>query len=343
MKQLNMGIAGLGRLGMEHARNIAWHIPGCKLKAICAKTEKTLDAGKELFGEVAAYTSFDEMLKNDEIQAVAIVSPSGLHCEQIEKALDAGKHVFCEKPLGVSAEQCLQAEKAARQHPGLVCMLGFMRRYDPSYIYAKQKILSGQIGTPYLFKGTAMDPESAIEGCIRYSDSSSGIFLDLAVHDIDLIRWYLGSEIAEVHAMGTTFKYPQLRAKGDDETGIAVFRMENGALAMLHVGRSAPHGYHIETEILGTKGSVRISPVPEKNLAMLYTGQGVVKECIEDFPQRFAQAYLEEMREFVSCVLEGRKPSVTLHDGTMSAVAALATKQSWQTGEIVKLSYPAFD
>lgn len=337
MKKLSIGIVGLGRLGIVHARNIAFNIPNAELVAACCRTPEKLEKAKAELGITNVFTDYDEMLKMPGLDAVAIISSSGSHCEQIEKALNAGKHVFCEKPLGVTVEECEQTEKAVKAHPELTFMLGFMRRFDESYAYAKKKIEEGAIGTPYLFKGTAMDPEAVIQSCIQYSSSSAGIFLDLAIHDIDLIRWYLGSEITEVHAMGATFKYPQLHENGDDETGIAMYKLANGALAMLHVGRSAPHGYHIETEIVGTKGTIRISPVPEKNLAVIYDNRGVVQECIEDFPERFKDAYLNEMTEFVNCVLSGKPSTATAHDGTLSVKAAYATKQSWRSGEIVKI------
>lgn len=169
---------------------------------------------RQELGLEKVYGDFREMVADPELDAVAIVSPSGEHCWQIEAALDAGKHVFSEKPLGVTMEQCLRAEAAVARHPELVCMLGFMRRYDKSYAYAKEKIAAGAIGTPYLVKSTGIDPEAVVEGAIRYSGTSGGIFLDSAIHDIDLMRWFLDSEAAEVYAMGCTFKHPEFKAAG---------------------------------------------------------------------------------------------------------------------------------
>ena len=103
--------------------------------------------------------------------------------------------------------------------------------------------------------------------------------------------------------MGCTFKHPAFQDAGDDETGVAVYKFKNGAMGMVHVGRTAPYGYHIETEIVGTEGTIRISAVPEKNRAMVYDVNGARTECVESFPERFAEAYLTEMEEFVRCVL----------------------------------------
>lgn len=337
MKKIKVGIAGLGRLGRVHAQNLAFKIPNAELTAACSIVPAELEYAKNELGVTDVYTDFREMVAKADIDAVAIVTTSSEHCWQIEAALDAGKHVFTDKPLGVDVNQCKIAEAAVERHPEKIFFLGFMRRYDPSYAYAKKKIDEGAIGTPYMVKATGIDPEALVEGSIKFAANSGGIFIDMAVHDIDLMRWFLGSEPVQVHALGTTFKHPEFRDAHDDETGVAVYKCENGAIGMVHVGRTAPHGYHVETEIVGTEGSIRISPVPEKNLAVLYNQHGVVQECVESFPVRFAEAYLLEMQEFINCIEENRKPGVTVYDGTKSTDIAFKTTEAWKYGTIVKI------
>ena len=337
MKKVKIGIAGLGRLGKVHAQNIAYKIPNAELTAACSIVPAELEYAQKELGISAVYSDYKEMLAKADIDAVAIVTTSSEHCWQIEAALDAGKHVFSEKPLGTDLEQCRKAEAAVERHPDLTFMLGFMRRYDKSYAYAKKKIEEGAIGTPYLVKATGIDPEALVEGAIRFAKTSGGIFLDMAIHDIDLMRWFLGCEATEVYAMGATFKHPEFQAAGDDETGVAVYKFENGAMGMIHVGRTAPHGYHVETEIVGTEGSIRISAVPEKNQARIYGPGGVLTECVGSFPERFEEAYLVEMAEFVDCVCQGRKPGVSVYDGTKSTAVGYATTEAWRTGKPVKI------
>ncbi|OUM19855.1 Gfo/Idh/MocA family protein [Butyricicoccus porcorum] len=337
MKKIKVGIAGLGRLGKVHANNIAFKIPNAELTAACSIVPAELEYAQKELGVTDVYTDFREMLAKADIDAVAIVTTSSEHCWQIEAALDAGKHVFSDKPLGVNLEECKQAEAAVERHPDKIFFLGFMRRYDSSYAYAKQKIQEGAIGTPYMVKATGIDPEALVEGSIKFAATSGGIFIDMAVHDIDLMRWFLDDEPTEVYAIGSTFKHPEFKAVGDDETAVATYKFKNGGIGVIHVGRTAPHGYHVETEIVGTEGSIRISPVPEKNLAMLYNSNGVVTECVEGFPQRFAEAYLLEMQEFINCVCEGRKPGVTVYDGTKSTAIAFGTTEAWKSGKVVAL------
>jgi len=337
MDEIKVGIAGLGRLGKVHAKNLAFRIPGVRLTAACSIVESELEYAKKEFGVKDTYTDYRKMLAEADIDAVAIVTTSGEHCWQIEAALNAGKHVFSDKPLGVTLEECKTAEKAVEAHPDQVFFLGFMRRYDPSYVYAKKKIEEGAIGKPYLVKATGIDPEAAIEGAIRFAATSGGVFIDMASHDIDLMRWFLGSEPTEVYALGATFKHPEFTAVGDSETGCALYRFANGAIATLHVGRTAAHGYHIETEIVGTEGSVRVSPVPAKNLAMLYNKNGAVVECVEGFPERFDDAYRLEMQEFIDCIREHRKPGVTVYDGTEATKIAFATTAAYKEKKIIQI------
>ena len=339
MKKIKVGIAGLGRLGKVHAVNLAFKIPNAELTAACSIMPAELDYAKEVLGVEDVYSDYREMLAKADIDAVAIVTTSGEHCWQIEAALDAGKHVFSDKPLGVNVEECRIAEKAVERHPELAFFLGFMRRFDPSYAYAKKKIEEGAIGTPYMVKATGIDPEALVDGAIRFAATSGGIFIDMAIHDIDLMRWFLGSDPVEVYATGSTFKHPEFREAGDDETGVAMYKCENGAVGFVHVGRTAPHGYHVETEIIGTEGSIRVSPVPAKNLCMIYNNQGVVQECVSGFPERFAESYRLEMEDFINCVQNGVKPEVTVYDGTKSTQIGFATTEAYRQGGIVKIEY----
>ena len=242
MKDIKVGIVGLGRLGSVHAQNLAFKIPGCKLVAACSLEQKELDWAKDYLKVEYTTTDYKKMVDEADIEAVVIVSSSPEHCWMIEYALDAGKHVFTDKPLGCSLEECKRAEAAVERHPDKLFFLGFMRRYDPSYADAKAQIDAGHIGKPYLVKATGLDPEALVESCIKFSKTSGGIFIDAASHDIDLMRWFLGGEVTEVYAAGTTFKHPEFAENGDTETGMAMLKSDNGTVAFLHVRRTAPHG-----------------------------------------------------------------------------------------------------
>lgn len=339
MDKVRFAVAGLGRLGKIHANHLSTQIAGAEVTAVCSIVDEELVYAREILGVKDTFKDYDEMLSKGNFDAVAIVTSSGVHCDQLSKALEAGKHVFCEKPLGVTIDECLAAEKIVNAHPELVFQLGFMRRFDPSYRYAMDKVRDGVIGTPYLVKAVGLDPLKLLPGAMKFLATSGGIFVDMAIHDIDLMRWFIGSDPDSVFAVGSAFGFPEIAAIGDVEAGCALYRFENGAMATIHTSRTAPYGYHIETEIIGTKGAIRIGQVPAKNGAVLYTESGVGVECVEAFPERFETAFLEEKRSFVDCVRNGKKPEIQVSDGVRSAQIALATTRALQSGELVRIAY----
>jgi len=339
MRKVNLGMVGLGRLGIQHAENIAFKVPQAELTAVCALEEEKIAEVQENWGVPYGYTSYDEMIENDELDAVFLCSPSHLHCEQIEKALNAGLHVFSEKPLGTNVEECKIAEEAVEEHPDLVFMLGFMRRYDPSYAYAKEKIEEGEIGKPFLFRGYSQDPKHAIEGAIEYAAHSGGQFIDMAVHDIDLARWFLEAEPKQAWAIGGCYAHPEFGEYDDGDNVSALMKFENDAMAFLLAGRTAPHGYNVETEIIGTEGILRIASVPQKNLVEILDPSGVRKECSQDFLERFEESFVDELQEFIDCIIGERKPEITVYDGTKVTEIAYALTESFQENKLVEIEY----
>lgn len=335
MPHTRFGMAGLGRLGYRHAENIAFKTPGAELAAVCSVVPEELERAAGSFPNAARYSDYDEMLKHEGLDAIFLCTPSALHVEQIEAGLVAGYHVFSEKPLGVTVAECEHAERVVAAYPDQVFMLGFMRRYDPPYAYARKLIDEGRIGKPFMVRAYGLDPEALVAGAIRYAPHSGGIFLDMAVHDIDLANWYLGGTPASVWAIGGAFVHPEFGAIGDCDNACAMFQYQDGGMAFLYVGRTAPHGYHIETEIIGTRGTLRVSPVPQKNLVQIFNSDGVLQECVGGFLERFEVAYLAELHEFVTCIREGRQPDVRAADGTAATRIAFAATESYRERKIV--------
>ncbi|MHB1392695.1 MAG: inositol 2-dehydrogenase [Clostridia bacterium] len=337
MKKIRIGIVGLGRLGLKHAEDLAFKIPNVELLAVCSIKKEEIDYVQNNWNIKYGYTDYYEMIKNNELDAVAIVSPSSEHCAQIEAALEAGLHVFCEKPLGVTVEECKLAERAVEKHPDKVFMLGFMRRYDPSYAYAKQKIDEGAVGKPFLIRATSADPEKAIVGAIKFAATSGGMFLDMMIHDIDLARWFLGSEARSIYAVGGCYAHDEFKLFKDSDNACALMQFKNDTMAMFYSGRTAPHGYHVETEIVGTKGTLRVGTTSQKNLVTIFNEHGAVQECVSGFPERFEQAYLLEKQEFISCILENRKSEVTVYDGTKSTEIAYKATESFRENKLITI------
>ncbi|MEZ4700975.1 MAG: Gfo/Idh/MocA family oxidoreductase [Rhodothermales bacterium] len=334
---LRVAAVGLGRLGRLHAENLATRIPGVDLTAVCSVVLDEVLAARKALGVRNGFLSFDEMLERCPLDAVVLTTPSDLHAGQIEAALDAGLHVFCEKPLATMMADCERAAAAVARHPHKVCMLGFMRRYDPSYRFAKTQIDAGAIGRPILFRGYSVDPLSAIEGALKYAPHSAGQFLDMAVHDIDLARWFLGSDPREVYATGGCYAFPEFAQYGDGDNVAALMPFENDAMAFFFAGRTAPHGYNIETEIIGTKAALRINSVPAKHRVEILDAGGVRQACDQHFIDRFGDAYLNELIEFAACIREERQPEIRVEDGVAATRIALAATRAFRERVLISL------
>lgn len=334
---VKIGHIGLGRLGEQHATNLAGRVHGCRLAALCDANAEKLHAVGERLGVEKRVASFDELVAMPELDAVSIASPSNFHLEHIEKALAAGKHVFCEKPLGVSPDECAKAVDIVSKHPKQKFMIGFMRRFDASYLYAKKLIDSGELGRLVLFRAYSQDPEKYIKGAIAFAPTSGGQFLDMAVHDIDLARWLTGSEPETAWAIGGCYAHPEFADSKDGDNVSALLRQKDGGMCFLFAGRTAPHGYNIETEIVGTKKTVRIGSVPQRNLVEVLDGGGVRRECFDNFLERFSESYVVEMQYFIDCLHKNETPSPGVVDGARAAHIAYKCRESFETGKLVDI------
>ena len=201
----------------------------------------------------------------------------------IKIAMDAGKHVFCEKPLADTVEKCKEAEAIIAAHPELTFMLGFMRRYDHSYQVAKKKMENGDIGDVILVRCYSQDPISIIEGTLEYAPRSGGQFIDMSIHDFDLIRWLTGSEVKELWATGGCYEFKQYKDWDDGDNVSGLMKMENDAMAFFFAGRAAAHGSHVETEIVGTRSTLRIASVPTDSPVEVMSRYGICRVCYTAF------------------------------------------------------------
>ena len=159
----------------------------------------------------------------------------------------------------------------------------------------------------------------------------------MAIHDIDLARWFLQSEPKSIYAIGGCYAHQEFAKYEDGDNVSALMQFKNESMAFLLAGRTAPHGYNIETEIIGTLGQIRIGSVPQKNLVELFDAAGIRKECTYSFSERFHEAFVNEVQEFVDCILEDRKPSVSAHDGTRATIIAELATQSFKNNELIKI------
>ena len=336
--RLRIGIVGLGRLGRRHAQNLAQRVPSAELVAACSPIADELAWAKETLGVRNLHADYAALLAEGDVDAVFLVTPTSLHPEQIVQALQAGKHVFCEKPLALDLAQCRRVEAEAAQHRELKVMIGYGRRFDPSYSDAYDKVRAGLIGEPFLVRSQNLDMNDPSGFLVRFAPTSGGIFLDCSVHDIDLARWFLGRpKPLRVFAAGTIAIHEGLREFGDVDNGVATCEFEGGKLACFYASRTMAHGHETSTEIFGTKGRLAIGENPRLNRVEISDAHGVRNECTPTFYERFEEAFLRETMEFVQAVQDDRPPALTLRDATEATRIGLALRESLQTRRAVEL------
>lgn len=339
MTKIKIGQVGLGRLGQVHASNIVNHVKNAELYAVASVVDAELAYAKDQLGVQHCYKSYNEMIENDELDAVVIVSPSGFHVVQITQALEKGLHVFSEKPIGLELEHIKQVVTEIDKHPDKVFQLGFMRRFDESYLYAKEAVDNGDLGKITAMRCYGIDPSAGLDSFIQFAKNSAsgGIFLDMSIHDIDLVRWFTGSEFKSVYSLGNNIAAPELSDCEELETGACLSELEDGTIAYFLAGRNAQHGYHVETEIIGTEGMIRIGNAPEKNLVTLYDKNGVVRPTSGHFPERFKFAFVNELNTFVNSIQNKEQSTITGVDGLKSTEVAIAMQESFESKQIIKL------
>ncbi|MEX3824937.1 Gfo/Idh/MocA family oxidoreductase, partial [Paraburkholderia sp. BR14262] len=298
---LRMGVAGLGRLGRRHAQNLAYRVPGATLAAACSPLEADLAWAREALPAARLYGEYSDLLADQSVDAVWLVTPSAMHAEQIVQALEAGKHVFCEKPLSLDVAECERVVNVSRRHAERQVTIGFMRRFDPSYQDAYAKVQAGAIGRPFLVRSQTCDLNDPEGFFVRFAPTSGGIFLDCTVHDIDVARWLLGKPRAtRVYAAGAIALHEGLRESGDVDNGVAICEFEGGRLAMFYASRTMAHGNDTSSEVIGTAGALAIGRIPRANRVDVYDSTGVRSVCTPTFFDRFEEAFLIEAQAFVA-------------------------------------------
>ena len=337
MEKLNIGIVGLGRLGKEYAKNLTHLVPNANLIAACSLREEELEYAKNVFGIKKLYRFYDEMLTNEQIDAIVIVTPTNQHAEQIIKAMEAGYHVFCEKPLAINLEDCNKVGKVVEQYPELIAMLGFVRRYDSSYADAKKKLNEGLVGQAFFIRSQTVDMDTFAPFQIEFCKTGGGIFHDFNVHDIDLVHWYLGANIVKVWSLGGAYRFKDFALAGDADNTLAMCELDNGTMAMISASRVSSFGHNTLTEIVATEGNLKIGDPPLKNRLQISDKYGVRNECFDTFFERFQNAFLLQIQDFVDCVLENRQPELTMQNATKATLVATALTKSFKEKKLVQV------
>ena len=332
---MKIGVIGAGRIGKVHMKNIATFIPELEIARVFDPycDEQTLKFFNQY--RIEGLTDKAEDIFNDPaIAAVLICSSTDTHADYVIRAAQAGKHIFCEKPVAFDVETTRRALQAVEEN-GVQFQIGFCRRFDHNHRAVYDMVRQGKIGTPQILKISSRDPAPPT---MDYVKASGGLFFDMMIHDLDMMRFLAGSEVTEVYANGSVLIVPEIAAEHDVDTALVTLRFENGALGVIDNSRQAVYGYDQRIEVFGSEGCVQ-NENDIGNTAILTradgTSYGTACRVMWD---RYTNAFIAEMQAFASAVAANTATPVGPNDALQSVLLAAACDRSLAEHKPVRLS-----
>lgn len=329
-RKLRIGVIGAGRIGKLHSNNLATRVPNAELAAVSDVYEPAAKELAEKLGVPNYYNDYHKILEDPTIDAVFICSSTDTHSPISIEAAKAGKHIFCEKPIDHDLDKIKAVLEEVRK-AGVKYQVGFNRRFDRNFKHVHEVVQNGGIGDVQIVKVTSRDPEAPP---LSYVKVSGGIFVDMTIHDFDMVRYLSGSEVEEVSAVGACLVNPEIGQAGDVDTCIITLKFANGALGVIDNSRQAVYGYDQRIEVFGSKGCITADNETPNNTT-LYTADGVQKEKpLWFFLERYNDAFIAEENSFVDACLNGTDTAVGAFDGLQPVLIAIAAKESCEKGGV---------
>ncbi|WP_455836846.1 Gfo/Idh/MocA family oxidoreductase [Pseudarthrobacter siccitolerans] len=339
MKDVTLGLVGVGRIGVMHANNIAALNGVLNPKHINVRLQLT-DVAEEHARNVAAglgagyQPSVDALLASG-IDGLVVATGTATHPELIRVGVDAGIPVFCEKPVALNVADALPVLDYIRDKNGVV-QIGHQRRFDAGYLEARRAYQAGELGWIHSLRAVTCDMAPPP---VEFLATSGGLFRDCSVHDFDILRWLTGREIVEVYARGSNNGDPAIGAAGDVDTALALVTFDNGTVGTVSATRYNGAGHGVRLEIQGSRRSLMVG-LDEKT-AMASAEPAVVfpsGEAHRTFAERFDQAYRSELAAFVELVLGQRDNPCTPEDAVAASRVADAAQESLASGLPVRVA-----
>ena len=328
---IKMAVIGAGRIGQIHATNAARN-GGVTLAGVADAIPAP--AAKLAAQLGTSVVTVEQILADRSIDSVLIGSSSDTHADLIMRSAAAGKHIFCEKPVDLELARARECEKAVKAG-GKACLIGFQRRFDPTFSALKARIDSGEIGAREALSVISRDPGAPP---VEYLQRSGGIFKDMLIHDFDIFRWIFGEEAETVYATASALTDPAIASAANDaDTTLVAIRTVTGKLAQIHTSRRAAYGYDQRFEVLGAKGMLQAGN--HRPTEVVASGPDVVSVDKPEhfFLQRYERAYRNELDHFIA-VLGGHETlRVSIEDGVKALELADAATTSWRENRIVRL------
>jgi myo-inositol 2-dehydrogenase/D-chiro-inositol 1-dehydrogenase len=327
---IQVAVLGAGRIGKIHTANLVAQA-GVQLKYVADVHAPSAEALAARHG--AAVASIDQVFADPDVKAVVIASSTDTHADLILRAAAAGKHILCEKPVDLTLERARVCAAAVEQ-AGVTALIGFQRRYDPTFAALKARIDAGEIGEQEVLNITSRDPGAPP---VSYIKSSGGIFKDMLIHDFDVCRWILDDEAVSVYATASCLTDPAIAEAGDADTTAVTIRTRKGRLCQINTSRRSAYGYDQRFEVFGSKGLLMANNHKPTEVEA-WTGSAISSDLPENFfLERYRAAYALEMAHFIDAIATGQPVRTTVADGLKALELAEAAATSWREGRVVTL------
>ncbi len=328
-EKIRVCLIGCGRAGMIHAKSYAGLVNGAELIAICDPVPESVKAAEKIVDVKYVYNDYRKALANDEIDAVVVVTPTQYHRDVVVAAAAAGKHVFCEKPMASTPKECDEMIEACRKN-GVRLQIGFMRRFDKNFRRGKEIVDSGAIGSVAMLKSNTYGPSEPKEWMydIRKNQGPIG---EVNSHDLDICRWYAGSEPKRIYAVGNNMRSPLKAEEYPDYYDSCSLTIEfaNGVIGVVTGAQYVQYGYDARTEILGTKGIVKVGTQSANSVETVTRDMTIVSDSIDSWRTLFREAYVAEAQAFVDAIRNNAEPEVTGVDGKIALMMVHAGVRSY--------------
>lgn len=332
---IKVGIIGAGRIGKVHITSISTRVKDAVIKTVADPflNEETAAWAKRM-GVARTTTDYHEIIDDPEIDAVLICSSTDTHSPISLEAIRAGKHIFCEKPIDHDVDK-IKEVIAALEGTGLKYQVGFNRRFDHNFEALQRAVAAGKIGKPQIIRITSRDPEPP---GIDYVKVSGGMFLDMTIHDFDMVRFLAGCDATEVYVQGANLVDPAIGEAGDVDTAVITLQMENGAIAVIDNCRKAVYGYDQRAEVFGSDGMAAVSNDTQSQ-AVISNAEGVTAEKpLFFFLERYMDAYGKEVAAFIDAIVNDTETPLGVQDGLKPVLMGLAARKSYEEHRPVKIS-----
>ena len=325
---IGIAIIGTGRAGMIHAGNFHRSVPATKIVALSDAVPDSLAAAARDLNCDATFADYRDALRHPGVDAIVIATPTSLHREIAEAAAGLGKHIFCEKPMAMNVAEC-DAMIAAAERGKVILQIGFMRRFNESFLAAKARIDAGDIGKVVQVKTLTHGPTYPRPWMFDLA-RSNGPLAEVNSHDIDSVRWFSGSEFTEVYAIADNYRTDAARKSHPDfyDQVLLTARLQNGGQGLISGAQGVQYAYDARCEILGTEGMITIGSLNANEVVVCTKDKELRRPSMVSWMNLFREAYLAEDTEFVACIREGRPPSAGGRDGRAAVAVVNAGNQS---------------